>query len=359
MTRRIGLGIVGCGTATQLLHLPSLRELPEFFEVTALVDVSRQVLDAVSVPYPDARLYDDPMALVGDKRVEAVLVANPHAFHAQMGVAFMRAQKHVLIEKPVCVTRADLDALLKAECDTGVVAQVGYNRRHAPALIEAKGLIAQSREPIRFARVSDLVGPNSHIVDSTVRVIARGDDVPQSVFDANQKALTAQISGEIAVDSGPLARCFSLLLGLSTHDTSAMRYLLGDPREVLYARNRHQGAWVSAAFDYGDFICHFETGIYSLPQLEAHVEVVLNDATIRVDYDTPFVRHLPAKLTVTEAIGTAGINKRSGFATRNDTVVAEWRAFHDSIVTGTRPECSIEDAGKDLELFRKMIDKMR
>ena len=44
---KVRVGIVGCGEVTQILHLPSLRQLTDLFEVTVLCDVSQHVLDSV------------------------------------------------------------------------------------------------------------------------------------------------------------------------------------------------------------------------------------------------------------------------------------------------------------------------
>ena len=114
MSKRINIGIVGCGEATQVLHLPTLRELPELFDVAAFCDVSPSVLNSVADAWPAAGRYASAEELVADPRIDAVLVANPNAYHAEVALAAMRRGKHVLIEKPVCVTQAEGQALLAA-----------------------------------------------------------------------------------------------------------------------------------------------------------------------------------------------------------------------------------------------------
>ena len=47
MDERLRVGIIACGEVTQILHLPSLVQLSEQFEVAALGDVSRTVLAGV------------------------------------------------------------------------------------------------------------------------------------------------------------------------------------------------------------------------------------------------------------------------------------------------------------------------
>ena len=47
---KLRIGLIGCGEVTQILHLPSLHQLADLFTVTALCDVSSQVLQAVGDP---------------------------------------------------------------------------------------------------------------------------------------------------------------------------------------------------------------------------------------------------------------------------------------------------------------------
>ena len=44
---KLRIGLIGCGEVTQIMHLPSLTQLADHFTVTALCDVSRQVLQTV------------------------------------------------------------------------------------------------------------------------------------------------------------------------------------------------------------------------------------------------------------------------------------------------------------------------
>ena len=170
MPKAIRVGVVGCGEVAQVIHLPTLRDLSELFEVSALCDVSGPVLECVGDQWPSARRYLDPHLLIDDNRVDAILIANPHVYHAATALAAMRAGKHVLIEKPMCVNLVEADALLECERRSGVVAQVGFMRRYAPAFVEAAAKVSAVRSEIILARVHDVIGANSIIIDSTSSV---------------------------------------------------------------------------------------------------------------------------------------------------------------------------------------------
>src|SRR3954451_16776441 len=90
---RVRVGIVGCGEVTQIMHLPTLAQLADLFEVTALCDVSPRVLDGVGAAWSVGRRFADVAALVACEDVDAVLVANPDGFHAEVTLAAIAAGK--------------------------------------------------------------------------------------------------------------------------------------------------------------------------------------------------------------------------------------------------------------------------
>ena len=354
--KQLQVGIIGCGEVTQIMHLPSLAQLADHFTVTALCDVSQQVLQAVGEQWRVPKRYQDYRDLLAQHDVDVVLIANPNAYHAKATVAAVEAGKHVLIEKPMCITLREADEIIAAQERAGVTVQVGYMRRYAPAFVEACQLMPQLG-PIRLARVHDVLGWNSLFTQDTSRSV-RGNDLPAEVAAEGQRLqdeLIVEAIGDVAKE---LRSAYGLLLGLSTHDISAMRELLGMPKRVLYAALRQGGLYISAAFDYGEYVCQFETGIDNIPRFDAHLEVYGLERIVRVQYDTPYVRNLPIRLFVTEANGKGGVVERVEHPVWGDAFVSEWQAFYENVAEKHMPKTSPADFRQDLELFRDMIALM-
>ena len=357
-TPRLRVGIVGCGEVTQIVHLPTLAQLVDLFEVTALCDVSPHVLRVVGDAWGVAERTTDAEVLVGLAQVDAVLIANPNAFHADTTLAALAHGKHVLVEKPMAMTLAEADAVIAAAEGSGRVVQVGTMRRYAPAFVEAVRRLPDLG-PVRLARVHDVIGQNALIIGQIANVV-RGTDVPEAVLAAGRAADERRVVEALGADPPPpVRRAYGLLLGLSSHDTSAMRELLGRPRGVLYAAAHHGGEYLTAAFDYGDFVCHFETGVDAVPRFDAHLEVFTAEAVLRVQYDTPYVRHLPTRLTVRRAVGEAGVADEQTLPTWADPFVEEWRAFAANVRAGRPATSSPADFREDLEHYGALVDLLR
>ncbi|CAM2155553.1 putative dehydrogenase [Pararobbsia alpina] len=357
MSRILRVGIVGCGEVAQIIHLPALRELPELFDVTALCDVSQVVLDGVGAWVPSAKRYLRYEDLIASADVDVVLIANPHVYHCEVALAAMSAGKHVMVEKPMCINLQQADALLEAEARSGVFVQVGFMRRYAPAFTAAVERISTMRDNIILARVHDVIGMNSLIIGQTSRVI-RGTDIATQSIDDAKRAMAQAVEAAIGVSGGAKARAYEILLGLGSHDISAMRELLGYPKRILHATQRLGGLALTAAIDYGHYVCQYETAIDQIARFDAHLEVYTNTEVVRVEYDTPYVRNLPAKLQVTRASDQVGVDQSSSYATRTDSFVIEWRAFYDNATTGKSPKTSLSDAREDLVIFGDMLALM-
>jgi predicted dehydrogenase len=171
--------------------------------------------------------------------------------------------------------------------------------------------------------------------------------------------MAARTAEAVGAASDALHASYGLLLGLSSHDLSAMRDLLGPPRRVLYAASRGaDGRVVSAAFDYGHFVCQFETLIDTIPRFDAHIEVFSADRVLRVEWDTPYVRNMPGRVVTTD-VGADGMARRSVGHCWKDAFEIEWRRFYDNVTRRRRPVQSLSDAREDLVLFADMVAKMR
>lgn len=72
---------------------------------------------------------------------EAAIIASPASFHLEAALALAGAGVHLLVEKPLSVSAAGIDALIRLCQEQGVVLMVGYNLRFMPSLMRLRELV--------------------------------------------------------------------------------------------------------------------------------------------------------------------------------------------------------------------------
>lgn len=346
------VGVVGLGEVAQLIHLPIIESLPDRYELSAVCDISPGLLKSVGDRYRVKDRYGDFHDLVAHGALDCVFVLNSDEYHAECAVAALDAGLHVLVEKPMCLSPREAQEIIAARDRSGRTVMVAYMRRFAPAFTEAASRLP-ALGPIRYVRVHDVIGENRLIIDQTA-FVERPADVPPDLIDqkwARRAALVREAIGDVPEELG---WTYGLLCGLGSHDLSAMRELIGRPQKVAAAKMWRNGSYVVALLDYGDFVVTYETGVDDQLRFDAHIEVYGASGSMKVQYDTPYVRHFP---TVLEVERTAGDSYERTVVRPHlkDPYTHELEYFHDVVTTGGAPKTTPEDYVEDMELFIDII----
>jgi predicted dehydrogenase len=99
--------------------------------IYALCDVDPNYAGHIFKGYPKAKIYSDWREMLDkEKSIDAVVIGTPDHNHAMIACAFMRAKKHVYLEKPMAKTIVECRKLAEVAKETGVVTQMG-NQGHA------------------------------------------------------------------------------------------------------------------------------------------------------------------------------------------------------------------------------------
>ncbi len=75
--------------------------------------------------------------------IDAVYIASPHPFHAEMAIAAAQAGKHILCEKPIAMNKAEIEAIISATQAAGVVLVEAYMYRCHPQTVKVAQLIRE------------------------------------------------------------------------------------------------------------------------------------------------------------------------------------------------------------------------
>ncbi|KAK2013518.1 oxidoreductase family protein [Colletotrichum eremochloae] len=359
-THVLRVGIIGCGEITQVNHISNLNFLYERFQTTYLCDISRQSLAhcARKVQGGMPKTTTDAAELCSSPDVDVVLIANADAYHVDHGILALRSDKYVLIEKPVSVCFRDIDRLIEAEKKSKGKVMVGTMRRFATAFTDAVKEVG-GMDKIQYARVRDIIGPNSTFVNQSgtfpVKFNDYGDVDTQDRLEREEDISEQAIGKEFGVPvTSESKRMLRILGGLGTHDLSAMREIVGMPRSVAGAVLTFPGIF-SVLFKYDDFPVTYESGFSNVPQFDAHIEVYSPSKIVRVNFDTPYVKGLPVTMTIRELVGKDGFQERTVRKTYQDPYTNEFLEFYDCVVNGKTPKTSTVDARNDIELFKMIL----
>lgn len=130
MTKKLRVGIIGCGGIAKGKHMPSLAKLSQI-EMVAFCDIEeeRAALAATKYGTEDAAVYVDYRELLKDETIDVVHVCTPNDSHADITVASLEADKHVMCEKPMAKTADDARRMVEAAKRTGKKLTIGYQNR--------------------------------------------------------------------------------------------------------------------------------------------------------------------------------------------------------------------------------------
>lgn len=142
----LNVGIIGSGNIARARHIPAWNKLGEQARVVAVSDVVPAATAAAAKLVADATghaptVYDDYHALIRDGGVDAVDICLPHHLHADAILAAVAAGKHVLCEKPMCISLTEADHIVAAVDRAGIVYMSGHDELFYPAIVAAKELL--------------------------------------------------------------------------------------------------------------------------------------------------------------------------------------------------------------------------
>ena len=297
----VKVGLIGGGGIADA-HIRGYRAYADAIRVTAVADVvtetaHRRAAELGAVAYADFR------QMIGEADLDAVDICLPHYLHADAIVAAAEAGKHILCEKPLCLTVEQAKQVQHAVSGAGVTLMCAHNQLFLPAVTKAKQLLDDGI----LGTVYDV-----HISDCFYN-----DFDPQNM---GWRASAATSGGGELIDTG-------------YHPTYLMLHFAGaSPVEATALLSRHRLSFMEGE-DSAEVLVRFDNGVvghlvtswaYDSPPGNQRLSIVGERGSMQSD---------ERSLTVTvrgsssETFDFAGV----------DTFVSEIGHFAECLETGTRP----------------------
>lgn len=138
--RPLGVAVIGCGRIS-VSHIKGSQSHPDALEVVAVVDVVEEKARARADEFGVATVYTSVEEALRDDRIQALDICTQPVFHAPVGIQGAEAGRHVIIEKPMCLTVKEADRLIAAGKANGVTVMSGQSRRFNEPVLAARKII--------------------------------------------------------------------------------------------------------------------------------------------------------------------------------------------------------------------------
>jgi predicted dehydrogenase len=346
------VGIVGCGLIAQVMHLHYLRELHDRFQVAALCDLSRTVVDRVGETYGVDRRFTDWTQLL-EEPLDAVMVLTSGS-HEPIAVAAAQAGRHVFIEKPIALSEAEGQRIVAAGKKAGVRLMVGYMKRYDPAVErmaeELRGLTA-----LRFASSITAEYPLKWYVAHYP--IVRGADIDAKTLSVLEADDEARITAAIGIEDPILRYAYRhSLLDSMIHDINLMRGLLGEPKRLRFASVGQDAVSIYLEFPQTAAAMHWVNLMDGVARYQQAFSFFSPQQRATLVFPSPFLRNMPTELVLEG--GSPETSRAWRTAERlsyESAFKRELLEFYDCLTKDRAPRTTAEDALRDVALCQAII----
>ena len=122
-------------------HLPAWKHIHEDAEVVAVADIEEWRAQESAKRYDVPLAYGDWRRMLAEVKPDIVSVATPNMYHKEITIAALKGGAHVLCEKPIALTLAEVDAMTQAAQESGKVLAEAFMYRHHPQTLKVKEIV--------------------------------------------------------------------------------------------------------------------------------------------------------------------------------------------------------------------------
>ena len=346
-TRRLRIGVVGCGAVAQVQHLPNLAFLREEFEIAALCDLSATLARSAAEEYHVPAWFTDLRDLLAADLDAVLLCQSDPKVSAALEV--LESGRHLLIEKPVAFVPEDVDRMARAAADAGVVAQAAYMKLYDPAfrLLEREVRAMGER---RFAQVNHLHTDNRHHL-AHFRLHGAAD-LPDSALRERATQRDADAGRALGDVPGHVRSAFFHLSGSMIHDLYGLRHLFGPPERVAATEIWSGGLGISTILGWAGGLRCAATWVEleRIRHFRETLEIYGPERGVILSYPTGFSRGLLSEVVIRGVSEQGEPFERRPAVDWESPFVAELRHFHACVTKGEVCRTPLAEARHDVQL---------
>ena len=158
--KRLNVGVIGLGRLGRVYARDLSGRIPET-RLVAVADPIGNLAKEIAEEFDVPKSYTDPLAMIDDTNVEAIVIVTPTHIHREQVIAAAKSKKPTFCEKPPALSLAEVAEMKTAVESSGMFFQMGFMRRFDAGYAAAKKAIeggrigmplvfkATSRDPFR------------------------------------------------------------------------------------------------------------------------------------------------------------------------------------------------------------------
>jgi len=130
-SKTVRSAVIGYGGAFNMgkAHAEWMNAAPGL-QTVAVCDIDPSRTDMARADLPDIETYNSVAEMLSKADIDLVTIVTPHNTHAPLALQCLKAGKHVVSEKPFCITVKEATAMIEAARAAGVTLTTFHNRRH-------------------------------------------------------------------------------------------------------------------------------------------------------------------------------------------------------------------------------------
>jgi predicted dehydrogenase/threonine dehydrogenase-like Zn-dependent dehydrogenase len=161
----INAGIIGVGSYAKNMMIPEISKLVKLSGVYSSKPTDAAFITSKS---PDVQSYGNAESLIADSSINTVFITSRHDSHARYVIQALQNNKHVYVEKPLCLNQEELDEIKNAFEQSTSILMTGFNRRFSPLISEVKKMLPGIPLAINY-RINAGTLPKDHWVHDMKR----------------------------------------------------------------------------------------------------------------------------------------------------------------------------------------------
>jgi scyllo-inositol 2-dehydrogenase (NAD+) len=153
--KRLNVGLIGLGRLGRVYARDLAGRIPET-RLVAVADPLGNLAKEIAEEFDVPKSYRDPLSLIDDKSVEAIVIVTPTHVHREQVIAAAAMRKPTFCEKPPALSLSEVAEMKAAIEKSGMFFQMGFMRRFDAGYAAAKRQIDAGRigEPLVFKATS-------------------------------------------------------------------------------------------------------------------------------------------------------------------------------------------------------------